>query len=153
MTQKEILVFQALVGGKKKSILPVRYSSKMEGASCLKHLQVIKCIRRRCREVNITLDMLPGCLARKYLYAQTKKQHYFWINQLQKIGAYLIFSSTTSFTVKLQELRRPMWRNGQNWLQPHKLLLLRAGAYSYKSHYNLHLSFSNSLIFHNSISA
>ena len=82
MNQKAILVFQALVGGRKKSISPVRYSTKLEGALCLvSNTQPgnSKCTRRSCREVNIALDMLLGCLARKYLYVQTKEEHYFCV--------------------------------------------------------------------------
>lgn len=42
--------------------------------------------------------MLLGCLEKKYLYVQTKEEHYFCVYQLQQTGAYLIFLSTTCFT-------------------------------------------------------
>lgn len=101
-------MFQALIGGRKKPISPVRYSTTLEGAS-VPPPENSKCTRRSCREVKIAQDMLLGCLARKYLYVQTKEEHDFCVYQLQKTGAYLIFLSTS----KLQELRRPMQRKGQ----------------------------------------
>lgn len=71
MIQKAILVFQALVGSRKKSTSLVRYATKLEGALCLVSNTPpgnnSKCTRRSCGEVNVALDVLLGCLTRKYL--------------------------------------------------------------------------------------
>lgn len=58
MNPKAILMFQDLIGGRKKSISPVKYFTNLEGALGLisNTAPENKCSRRSCREVSIALE-------------------------------------------------------------------------------------------------